>query len=281
MLARMPFAPDRAAGIRSRTTQLVAFSKPLASLPTLATPLERGRLGIPTAHRSVQPLHDLLGTLGMLPRQCPPDEDALYALGHVEPTTAQGRVQQDDPLVMTPDDNLGAGMSHQIVPDQHHTHGRPSEALCHLCRVAPVAPATPPFFGLLGQERRQVGEDGAQFLLQPGMQDGIGRPLYGLGAYHAARGMEQRQEFGGAAPDILMGASCRFSLRLPGSARMGNGLIRTGFIFGPGGNTGRFGYGVRLLDVPLFSSAAGSVTVTTPSVRFLCTVPVRHQVRSC
>jgi hypothetical protein len=78
-------------------------------------------------------------------------------------------------------------------------------------------------------------------LLQPGMQNGIGRPLHGLGAYLPTRRMEQSQEFGGASPYIFVRTPCWFAFRLPGSAGLRNGLVGAGFIFGPGGNACRFG----------------------------------------
>jgi hypothetical protein len=73
------------------------------------------------------------------------------------------------------------------------------------------------------------------------MQDGIGGPFHGLGAYLPTRGMEQRQEFGGASPDILLGTPRRFALWLPGRTGLRNSLVGTGFIFGPGGNACLFG----------------------------------------
>ena len=51
----------------------------------LATPGERGRVGVPGAGGRFQPVDQLLGGLRVLPRQGATDEDALEGFGHVEP----------------------------------------------------------------------------------------------------------------------------------------------------------------------------------------------------
>jgi hypothetical protein len=48
---------------------------------------------------------------------------------------------------------------------------------------------------------------------------------------------KQGQHFAGVATNVLMILACRSSLRVKGVAGMGNGLIGTGFILTPQGQT--------------------------------------------
>src|SRR5687767_3561532 len=83
---------DRAAGEAARSAQPVApLPRPLPPRRPLAAPFERGRLGVPASHLLGQPGHHLLGTLGLLPVQGPPPQDALHRLGQIQPRPAQRR----------------------------------------------------------------------------------------------------------------------------------------------------------------------------------------------
>lgn len=215
----------------------------------------------------------------MLSRQSAPDQDALHRFRHVEPGTSERGIEQDDTVLMTPIDDLCRMMTRQIVPDQHKAHGRPFEAACIFFGVTPVAPAVPPFLGLLATKRRHRLQCLAQLLLEPRVQHGVGRPLDGLGADDAGRGSEQRQQLGRAATDILVRLTGRLSLRLPGRPWLRDRLVRPGLILVPDRNASQLAQSVRLLDQPLFSSACGSWTSTVPALRLRFTVPVSHQVR--
>src|SRR5207245_2797336 len=68
-------------------------------------------------------------------------------------------------------------------------------------------------------------QDGLQRLLEPGMEDGIGRIPHPLGLNHARRRPEQRQELGGPISDILMRLPGWLSLRFPVLTGIGDGLI--------------------------------------------------------
>jgi len=48
--------------------------------------------------------------------------------------------------------------------------------------------------------------------------------------------MQQGQELGGSAPNVLMGLVSGIAFFLPGSAWLWDGLVRTGFIFTPDRN---------------------------------------------
>ncbi len=61
---------------------------PPAALPTVAAPDERGWGRVPAPDGGGQPVHDLLGSFGVVAIQGAPDEDALDGLGHVQPGAA-------------------------------------------------------------------------------------------------------------------------------------------------------------------------------------------------
>ena len=71
----------------------------------------------------------------------------------------------------------------------------------------------------------------------------------------------------------------RVAFKLPGLARLWDGLIRAGLILTPQPEAGGFGNLIGQVDQPLFCSVSGSTTVTTPVLRLRCAVPVGHQVR--
>jgi hypothetical protein len=67
--------------------------------------------------------------------------------------------------------------------------------------------------------------------------------------------VEQRQQFGRAVADVLMGVAGGAGLRPPAGPGLRDRLVRASLILGPGR---QFGLGVRLLDQPLFTVASGS-----------------------
>ena len=71
----------------------------------------------------------------------------------------------------------------------------------------------------------------------------------------------------------------RLAFRPPGLTGLWDGLVRTGLILTPHGDTYGFGHSIGQFDEPLFTSVCGSTTVTTPALRFRSAVPVGHQVR--
>lgn len=111
------------------------------------------------------------------------------------------------------------------------------------------------------------------------MQDDIGSREYAFGSHLASRRAKQRQEFGCAPAHVLLGLHGRLALWVPSFSRLGNSLIRSGFILAPQRQSCRFRQLVGLLDQPFFSAALGSCTVTVPALRTRMAVPVGHQVR--
>src|SRR4029453_11466429 len=91
--------------------------------------------------------------------------------------------------------------------------------------------------------------------------------------------MEQGQGLGFAPPDVfvrLLGGVCA---RLPGWARMRHGLKRPRLVLTPDREPKLRPQRVGLLDQLFLAKASGSLTRTTPYLRWRITTPVSHQVR--
>lgn len=71
----------------------------------------------------------------------------------------------------------------------------------------------------------------------------------------------------------------RLALWLPRRTGMGTRLVRTRLILTPDRNPAGFRRPIDPVDQRFFSSAAGSVTITTPLLRTRRAVPVGHHVR--
>lgn len=124
---------------------------------------------------------------------------------------------------------------------------------------------------------RQGGQDGLQFVLEPGVQNRVGRLADSLDA-EAPRGrVEQGQLFGCPSPGVLVGISHRRAIGMPVRARVGDGLEGSGFVLSPHRQDL---LAVGGLNQGFFATASGSYTVTTPCLRFRTAVPVSHQLRS-
>src|SRR5260221_617232 len=137
---------------------------------------------------------------------------------------------------MTPDPYIRSIVTRQIVPDEYQANWRPSETFGRFVGIAPIAPVATPLLGLLVGEFGQSVEDLAQLLLQPRMQNRIGRTLHRKRTHLPRRRVKEGEQLGGSAPDILMGPVGRIGLGLPGRSRLRDGLIGTSFVFVPEGN---------------------------------------------
>ena len=80
------------------------------------------------------------------------------------------------------------------------------------------------------------------------MQYGIGSFEHSFSAHLASRRTEEGEQFGGAPSLILMWLSGWMAFRLPGSPRLGDGLVRPGFIFVELHDPGGFCVLARQLD---------------------------------
>src|SRR4051812_46934727 len=91
--------------------------------------------------------------------------------------------------------------------------------------------------------------------------------------------MEQGQDLGCAAPDVFVRLLGRVFARLPRRAGMRHGLKGAGLVLAPDREPKLRPQRVGLLDQPLFTAASGSLTRTTPCLRWRIATPVSHQVR--
>ncbi len=100
-----------------------------------------------------------------------------------------------------------------------------------------------------------------------------------LDAGPAVGRMEQRQGLGRAVADILMGLPGGMPPGPPGTARMGDGLVRPGLVGAPDGQPHRPAEPVGVLDQLFFGATSGSTTIAGPALRSRRALPVGHQAR--
>src|SRR3954453_11303859 len=91
--------------------------------------------------------------------------------------------------------------------------------------------------------------------------------------------MEQGQDLGRAAADVFVRLGGRVLARLPGYAGMRHGLERPGLVLAPDREPKLGAERVGLLDQLFLAAASGSLTRTTPCLRWRIATPVWHQVR--
>src|SRR3954449_5368180 len=91
--------------------------------------------------------------------------------------------------------------------------------------------------------------------------------------------MEQGQDLGCAAADVLVRLRRWAPARLPRHPGMRPGLKGTGLVLTPDREPKLRAQRVGLLDQPLFTAASGSRTCATPCLRWRIATPVSHQVR--
>src|ERR671916_1035551 len=91
--------------------------------------------------------------------------------------------------------------------------------------------------------------------------------------------MEQGQDLGCATADVLVRLLGRVFARLPRPPGMRHGLKRPGLVLAPDRQPKLGAQRVGLLDQLFFAAASGSLTRTTPCLRWRITTPVSHQVR--
>src|SRR4051794_19799303 len=91
--------------------------------------------------------------------------------------------------------------------------------------------------------------------------------------------MIQGQDLGRAAPDVFVRLLGRSPARLPGWTRMRHGLKRPRLVLTPERERKLRPQRVGLLDQLFLARASGSLTRTTPCLRWRIATPVSHQVR--
>src|SRR5215213_6675138 len=210
---------------------------PLSALVALAVPGERCRVGIPAGDGVVEPGDELILGLRVVALEGAADDDPLDGLGQVQPGAADRGVQRHDAVPEQPADDRPTQMPGQVVPDQDESERRQ--------RIAGFVaePGGPP-----GERRALVlgfgdgwegSEHGGQLLLEPGMEHGIGRVRYPLGADLAGGRSEQRQQLGGPAAHVLVGQAGRLADRRPSGPRVGDRLVGPGLVLAPERDAGR------------------------------------------
>src|SRR3954451_23607919 len=91
--------------------------------------------------------------------------------------------------------------------------------------------------------------------------------------------MKQGQDLGCAAPDVFVRLRRWSPSRLPPHTSMRHGLKGTGLVLTPDREPKLRPQRVGPLDQLFFAAASGSLTRTTPCLRWRITTPVSHQVR--
>src|SRR3954452_16495512 len=91
--------------------------------------------------------------------------------------------------------------------------------------------------------------------------------------------MEQGQDLGCAAADVLVRLLGRVFARLPRHTGMRDGLKRPGLVLTPDRQPNLCAQRVGLLDQLFLAIASGSLTRTAPCLRWRIATPVSHQVR--
>src|SRR3954447_7636744 len=91
--------------------------------------------------------------------------------------------------------------------------------------------------------------------------------------------MEQGQDLGRAAPDVVVRVLGRVVARLPRHTSMRHGLKGTGLVRAPDREPKLRPPRGGLLDQLFWARASGSLTRTTPCLRRRIATPVSHQVR--
>lgn len=206
-----------------------ALAGTLAARLAFACPGEGRWLLVPARHGLVEPATQLGLGLRMLPCQRPCDEDALHRLGHIQPRPGERRVQGPDPVLEEPDDQLRSVVSGEVVPHQQEPQRRQGRA----GRMAePMLPAAQRRAGCWGQWREGI-KNRQQSLLAPRVQHGVRRIGHAFRPHGPRRRVEERQQFGGPAPQVLVRQAWRLAPRRPALPRLGDGLVRPGFISTP------------------------------------------------
>ncbi len=175
----------------------------------------------------------------MVPLECATDEDTLDGLSHVEPGATERAVERHDAVVEQPADDRPAQVAGQVVPDQEEPQRWQRLGRLVAEPGRPTCQGWPLVLGKRqgGQTREHLG----QFGLEPGVQHGVRRLGDAFRADFAGRGTEQGQQLGRPAADVLVGLERWLADPRPGCARLWDGLVRTGLILAPDGQTGRLG----------------------------------------
>src|SRR5439155_4730304 len=166
----------------------------------------------------------------MLTRERSADNDALHRLRHIQPGATNGRIEGHHPMIEEPAYQIIREMSSQMIEDQHETQRR-----FWIAWWMPQ-PGLPACAGRALLFRRQfcswvcfldLGQYFGELLFEPGMEHHIGSREHALGTQFSGGRSKECQQFGGATTLVLMWLCSGVAFRLPRSARLWDGLIRS------------------------------------------------------
>lgn len=98
-----------------------------------------------------------------------------------------------------------------------------------------------------------LGQDFAELFFEPGMQDRIGDRLDSFRPQVTSRWAKEGEQFGGASTLIFVWVQSRMPFWLPGTARLGDGLIGSGLVLIELDNPCGLSLRARQLDQSFFS----------------------------
>src|SRR5713226_6469386 len=138
----------------------------------LASPDERRRMPIPARDCLPKPVFEDLHIIHMVSFQGSSDDNPLHGFGHIKPGASTRRVQEPNAVFPTPLHQIATAMSCQIIQNEQHAQRRVEPIQLLRCwKRVPILPPSP-FWDLFWSGWTRL-ENGSQFLLEPGMQDGI------------------------------------------------------------------------------------------------------------
>lgn len=213
---------------------MASCSRAFPTNPAFAAPDEGSGIPIPSMRGCLDPINDLLGRLGILALQGAALEDSLDRLGHVEPTSAQGRVGRHNPVGKEPEHDGGGQVPLEIVPDEQHPQAgqRIGQRDAHGQSLLPAFPlpvirdaiADGLWFG-------QGGEDLFEFRFEPGMEDGVGGLAHAFDPDLTRGGVKQGELFDSPFAHVLVGIADRITIGVPVGTRVGTWYVLTITLF--------------------------------------------------
>ena len=188
---------------------------------------------------------------------------------HVQPRSAQRRVQRHDAVFEQPHHEPSGEVSGEVVHDQQHPKWWQRVRQRWLDRQSSL-PMLPCCTVLV--RRQDLGgwhrvQDSQQLRFQPGVQHHVRATGDALDTHLAGRWMEQRQQLGGAMAHMFMRVPSRPTDRLPVNAWLRDRLVGAGFVQCPipptpsapprcrPARSAFFRAGVRVLDLDLATFA--------------------------
>jgi len=82
--------------------------------------MKRSTVLVPSFGGCLDPLYNFLGTLRILPGQRASSDDALDRFRHIEPASADRRIERHYPILQKPRDEVNALVALKIVKYKEH-----------------------------------------------------------------------------------------------------------------------------------------------------------------